>query len=94
MGEVPDLVPDASKGNWLTQIRILPRWQGVLAALPLGLALICGLIGGLIGVLGAVVNLKIARTALAPTLKVLAMTGVILGAVIAFFLIAAVLVGF
>ncbi|MFD8390538.1 hypothetical protein ACFV2N_15355 [Streptomyces sp. NPDC059680] len=77
------------KDDWLTQIRSLPIWQGILAALPLGLLIIGGLIGGLIGALGTVSNLKIARTALASTWKALSMVGVIIGVVITYLLITA-----
>ncbi|MFD1662901.1 hypothetical protein ACFSL4_33230 [Streptomyces caeni] len=90
MTKMPDLNLDTPKRNdRFGQIRNLPMWQGILAALPLGLLLIGGLIGGFIGALGMVTNLKIARAALAPTWKALSMVGVVLGAVIAYLLIAA-----
>ncbi|NWF27979.1 hypothetical protein HW130_17185 [Streptomyces sp. PKU-EA00015] len=91
MAKMPDLRSGASREDWFTQIRNLPLWQAILTALPLGLLLVGGLIGGLIGALGMVVNLKIARAALAPTWKVLSMAGVILGVVITYLSIAAVL---
>ncbi|MER5376117.1 hypothetical protein [Streptomyces sp. NPDC002553] len=94
MADMPDLRADApkKKGDWAAQIRSLPRWQGILAALPLGLLFIGGLIGGLIGALGLVTNLKIARTALTPTWKALSMVGVIIGAAVTYLLLAAALV--
>ncbi|MEU0677200.1 hypothetical protein ABZ330_30725 [Streptomyces sp. NPDC006172] len=93
MADMPDLRTDApkKKGDWAAQVRSLPRWQGVLAVLPLGLLFVGGLIGGLIGGLGLVTNLKIARSALTPALKGLSMVGVIIGAALTYLLIAAVL---
>ncbi|MEV0975947.1 hypothetical protein [Streptomyces sp. NPDC049915] len=91
MADMPDLRLDApKKDDWFTQIRSLPTWQGILAALPLGLLFIGGLIGGLTGALGTVTNLKIARAELTPTWKVLSMVGVFIGALLTYLLIAAV----
>ncbi|MFJ8945344.1 hypothetical protein ACIRG4_19290 [Streptomyces sp. NPDC102395] len=94
MAGMPDLRSDGpKKGGWAAQIRGLPRWQGVLAVLPLGLLFVGGLIGGLIGVVGLVANLKIGRSALAPAWKGLSMVGVIVGAALTYLLIAAALTG-
>ncbi|MFE6555808.1 hypothetical protein ACFVHS_46855 [Streptomyces sp. NPDC057746] len=91
MTKMPELRLDAQKEDWFTQIRKLPAWQGIPAALPLCLIIVGGLIGGLVGALGTVINLKIARLALSPVWKALSMVGIILGAVITYLLIAAVL---
>jgi hypothetical protein len=63
----------------------------VLALLPLGLV-VGGALGGGIGALGMVINLKIARRELGAASTAALMLGVLLAAVIAF-LVAAALVG-
>ncbi|MFJ9760830.1 hypothetical protein [Streptomyces sp. NPDC101149] len=90
MTKMSEVRLDVQKDDWFTQIRNLPAWQGIPVALPLCL-IIGGLIGGLVGALGTVINLKIARLDLSPVWKALSMVGVILGAVITYLLIAAVL---
>ncbi|WP_431946966.1 hypothetical protein [Actinacidiphila sp. bgisy167] len=87
-----DLLPEApKKQDWFTQIRNLPVWQGVLVAMPFGLLFIGGAIGGALGALGAVANLRLARTSLAPAAKALSMAGVVVGCVIVYFAVAAAL---
>jgi hypothetical protein len=64
--------------------RGLAKWQLVLALLPLGLAGLGGALGGGIGAIGMIINLKIARRDLRPASKAALMLGVLLAAVIAF----------
>ncbi|WP_406271260.1 hypothetical protein OH779_32315 [Actinacidiphila glaucinigra] len=86
-----DLLPDAPKQDWFTRIRNLPLWQGVLAAVPFGLLFIGGAIGGVLGALGAVADLRLARTSPAPAAKALCMAGVAVGCVVVYLAVVAVL---
>ncbi|AJF65324.1 hypothetical protein [Streptomyces vietnamensis] len=65
----------------------LAPWQTALAALPLGLMFIGGAIGGVVGALGMVTNVKIAKTQLPTPVKAAAMLGVGLAAVGVFFVL-------
>lgn len=69
----------------------LSPWQLVLSLLPLGLLLIGGAIGGGVGALGMVANVKIAKTQLPTPAKAAAMLGVDLAAVVVFLVVAGLL---
>ncbi|MCX5009409.1 hypothetical protein OG765_28435 [Streptomyces sp. NBC_00555] len=69
----------------------LAPWQVVLSLLPLGLLFIGGAIGGGLGALGMVANVKIAKTQLPTAGKVAAMLGVGLAAVLVFLAVAGLL---
>ncbi|MFC9595628.1 hypothetical protein ACFTUC_38235 [Streptomyces sp. NPDC056944] len=69
----------------------LSPWQTVLAVLPLGLVLIGGAIGGGMGFLGMVANVRIAKTQLPTLAKAAAMLGVALAAMVAFLMAAGLL---
>ncbi|MFE3493424.1 hypothetical protein [Streptomyces sp. NPDC059175] len=69
----------------------LAPWQLVLSLLPLGLLLIGGAIGGGLGALGMIANVKIAKTQLPTAGKVAAMLGVGLAAAVVFLVIAGLL---
>lgn len=60
----------------------------VLSLLPLGLLFIGGAIGGALGALGMVTNVKIAKTQLPTAGKAAAMLGVGLAAVVIFLVVA------
>ena len=80
----PPVRPEAARKRDLwAAYRGLSKWQLVLAVLPLGL-LAGGAVGGLIGGIGSVVNLRVARLELRAAPKALLMLGVLLAAVIAF----------
>ncbi|MDX2706174.1 hypothetical protein PV350_25450 [Streptomyces sp. PA03-6a] len=92
MAQLPDLLPDsAGKPDRWARFRGLPPWQVVGSVLPLVLIIVGGLLGGLAGGLGTMINLKIARTGLAPAVKALAMAGVVLAAATAYLVAAALL---
>jgi hypothetical protein len=87
--EMPDLVPlSAVKPDKWATFRGLPKWQLALVIIPLTLVSIGGLIGGVIGALGMVANLKLARTTLATGPKALAMAAVMVAPYIAYFVLA------
>ncbi|MEU2231975.1 hypothetical protein [Streptomyces vietnamensis] len=69
----------------------LAPWQTALAALPLALLFVGGAIGGAVGALGMVTNVKIAKTQLPTPVKAVAMLGVGLAAVGVFFVVAGLL---
>ncbi|MFE9933238.1 hypothetical protein [Streptomyces sp. NPDC005533] len=69
----------------------LAPWQVVLSVLPLGLLFVGGAIGGGLGALGMVTNVKIAKTQLPTAGKVAAMLGVGVAAVVVFVAIAGLL---
>lgn len=92
MPEMPDLVPlPAAKPDKWAAFRGLPKWQLALVILPLALVSIGGLIGGGIGFLGMVANLKLAGTTLATGPKAMAMAGVMVATYIAYFVLAVLL---
>ncbi|MEU8616425.1 hypothetical protein [Streptomyces sp. NPDC048623] len=71
----------------------LTTWQKVLAALPLALIAVGGMIGGALGALAMLTNVKIARTQLSTPVKVIAMLGVALAALIVYLAVAVALFG-
>ncbi|MCG5471759.1 hypothetical protein LADH09A_005761 [Micromonospora sp. LAH09] len=54
----------------------VPVFLRILAPLPILLLIVGGVLGGLIGALGFLANLTVARTRMAPAVKALAMVGV------------------
>lgn len=58
------------------ELRGLTWWQYVLVILPLTLLILGGLIGGVIGAVGALSNVAIARSGLSNAMKVAVMIGV------------------
>ena len=56
----------------------IPRWQVLISVLPLGLAIVGGLIGGLIGVVGSGINTILVRRIRSTPLRVAALVGVTL----------------
>ena len=73
----------AAKRDPWAAYRGLAKWQLVLALLPLGLAAVGGALGGGIGAVGMLINLKIARREHRAASKAALMLGVLLAAVIA-----------
>lgn len=88
----PPVRPEAARKRdpWASY-RGLAKWQLVLALLPLGLAGAGGALGGLIGGIGLLVNLKLARLELRAAPKALLMLGILLAAVITYLVAAAVI---
>ncbi|MFE2547462.1 hypothetical protein ACFXGI_02710 [Streptomyces sp. NPDC059355] len=86
--QVGPLTPLAKKKKFFDG---LAPWQVVLSLLPLGLLFIGGAIGGGLGALGMVANVKIAKTQLPTAGKVAAMLGVGLAVVVVFLVIAGLL---
>ncbi|MEU1618056.1 hypothetical protein ABZ479_12245 [Streptomyces sp. NPDC005722] len=92
MDQLPDLRPDSAvKPDRWAQFRGLSPWQAGGTYLPLVLIVFGGLLGGLAGGAATMINLKIARSGMAPAVQALAMVGVVLGAAITYFLAAALL---
>lgn len=60
----------------------------MLSLLPLALVAVGGLIGGLFGAVGMVINLALARRRWGIGLKVAAMLGVVVAAYVAYFVVA------
>ncbi|MEU4091621.1 hypothetical protein [Streptomyces sp. NPDC026673] len=85
-----DLLQEGPRRGLFGQISSLPVWQALLAILPFAL-LFGGAIGSALGAVGAVTNLKLARTSLAPVLKALCMVGVALGSAVVYLAFAVVL---
>ncbi|WP_370414159.1 hypothetical protein [Streptomyces fradiae] len=71
----------------------LTPWQKALSVLPLALVAVGGLIGGVLGALAMLTNVKIARTQLSTPVKVIAMLGTAVAALLVFLVIAAALSG-
>lgn len=69
----------------------LTPWQKALAVLPLALVAVGGLIGGVLGALAMLTNVRIARAQLSTPVKVIAMLGVAVAALIVLLVAAAVL---
>jgi len=64
------------RSGLLAQFQGLPWWLIVLAILPLSLIVLGGLIGAVIGVLGSLVNLAVARSGMSTAVKVIALVGI------------------
>ncbi|HXM55067.1 MAG TPA: hypothetical protein VOB72_06725 [Candidatus Dormibacteraeota bacterium] len=75
------------KDRWAS-FRGLAWWEIVLSVLPLGLIAVGGLIGGLFGGVGLVINLGLARRRLGIGLEVAAMLGVAIAAYVLYFVVA------
>jgi hypothetical protein len=63
----------------------------VLTLLPIGLIFIGGLFGGLIGAIGLIVNLSLARRQIAAGLKVVAMMGIVAASYVVYLIVAGVI---
>ena len=89
--EVSEKKKSRGLGSWFSG---LTKWQTLLAVLPLTLVGVGGLIGGAIGAVAAVVNVKLARTGLATAPKALVMVLVDVVAVVVYFVLAALVLNF
>jgi hypothetical protein len=69
----------------------LQWWEIVLSVLPLGLVVIAGLIGAVVGILGLIGNLAIARRVHSVGLRAGAMVGVVIVCYILIIIIAGIL---
>jgi hypothetical protein len=87
---VSEVQPAARKDRW-ARFRGLTWWQLVLTFLPALLLFVGGLVGGLIGAIGLVVNLGLARRQFSTGLKVGAMIAVVLACYLVYIVVAAVL---
>jgi hypothetical protein len=83
--------PAAAKKDRFARFRGLRWWELVLALLPIALVAIGGLLGGLIGALGLVINLALARRRLGAGLKLVAMLGVVIAAYVVYFVVAGII---
>jgi hypothetical protein len=86
----PAPAPPARRG-FFDQFKGLQWWEIVLVVIPLGLVILGGLIGAVIGILGLIANLQIARRVPSPGLRALAMVGVIIACYVVIFIVAALL---
>ncbi|HEV3233176.1 MAG TPA: hypothetical protein VG329_01330 [Candidatus Dormibacteraeota bacterium] len=73
---------DPPKSVAVSLARALAWWEYLLCGLPLLLAPASGIVGGIVGALGAYLNLLVMRSGLAPPLRVLAALGVLLTATV------------
>jgi hypothetical protein len=85
-----EVQPAAKKDRWAS-FRGLRWWQLVLVFLPVGLLGVGGALGGLIGGVGLVSNLTLARRQFGTGLKVLAMIGVVVASYALYFVIVAII---
>lgn len=87
---MPPAPPPARRG-FFDQFRGLQWWEIVLVVIPLGLVILGGLIGAVLGILGLIANLQIARRVASPGLRALAMIGVVIACYVIIFIVAALL---
>jgi hypothetical protein len=87
---VPPSLPPRPK-TFFDQFKGLRWWELVLVFIPLLLVVLGGLVGGIMGAIGLLANLAIARRRLSSGVKVAAMIGVIVVAFVVVYLIAVVL---
>lgn len=87
---MPPAPPPARRG-FFDQFRGLQWWEIILVVIPLGLVVLGGLIGAVIGIIGLIANLQIARRVASPGLRATAMIGVIIACYVIIFIIAALL---
>lgn len=87
---MPPAPPPARRG-FFDQFRGLQWWEIVLVVLPLGLVVLGGLIGAVIGILGLIGNLAIARRVPSVGLRATAMIGVVIACYVIIFIVAALL---
>lgn len=79
------------KRDRFAQFRGLQWWQLLLSLLPIGVVAIGGLVGGLIGAIGLIVNLWLARRQIGTALKLVAMVGVVIASYVIYVIIAGVI---
>lgn len=84
-------VPAAPRKDRWAAFRGLTWWQLVLTILPALLLFVGGLVGGLIGAIGLVANLQLARRQFSAGLKVAAMIAVVIACYLLYTVVAAVL---
>jgi hypothetical protein len=82
----PPSQPPARRG-FFDQFRGMQWWEIVLTLLPLGLIIIGGLIGAVFGVIGAIINVYIARSRMTVPVRGFVMLGVVLGAYLLWFIV-------
>ena len=75
---MPSQAPQPAKRGFFDQFRGLQWWEIVLAVLPLGLVVIGGLVGAVIGILGLIANLAIARRVQSVGVRAGVMVGVVI----------------
>ncbi len=81
--------PTAAKRDRFSGLRGLRWWEPVLSLLPIALIGIGGLLGGLIGGVGLVINLALARRRIGGVLKSIAMIGVAVASYVVYIVVAA-----
>lgn len=86
----PPPTPPARRGLF-DDFKGLKWWQTLLVLVPLSTLFIGGLIGGVIGALGAIGNLRIARAGLPAAVQVALMLGVGVACYVALFIVAGIL---
>ena len=95
MAEPPPEAPPPpvrpARSSFLDQFRGLPWWQIALAILPMTLIAIGGLIGGLVGAVGTLANLSVARSSTSPAIKAVAMIGITVGCYVVVIVVATIL---
>jgi len=87
----PPQPPPPARRGLLDDFKGLAWWQTLLVLVPLSTLFIGGLIGGVIGALGALANLRIARAGLPAAAKVAVMLGVGVVCYVVLFIVAGVL---
>jgi hypothetical protein len=80
-----------AKRDRFVQFRGLRWWQLVLSLLPIGLIGFGGLLGGVIGAIGLIINLGLARRQIGTRLKVVAMMGIVVASYVVYLIIAGVI---
>lgn len=75
------------KDRWAA-FRGLAWWEVVLSLLPLALIGVGGLVGGLFGAVGLMINLNLAKRRLGVGLEVMAMLGVSIAVSVLYFVVA------
>jgi len=87
----PPPPPPPARRGFFDDVKGLAWWQILLVLIPLSALFIGGLIGGVIGALGALGNVRIARTRLPAAAKVVLMLGVGAVCYVVLFIVAGIL---
>lgn len=91
MPPAPAPAPPPARRGFFDQFKGLQWWEIVLTVLPLGLVVIGGLIGAVIGILGLIGNLAIARSKMSTTIRAVAMIGVVILCYVVIFIVAGII---
>jgi hypothetical protein len=90
-GTAPPPAPPPSKRGLFDQFKGLQWWEVFLSVLPLGLVVVGGLIGAVIGLLGMLANLNVARRVQSVGVRALVMVSVVLVCLVVWIIVAGLL---